>query len=129
MKCNKLVESPLVVEATLCDNPTITSLCYDSRKVEVGTLFFAVAGFAVDGNKFVDIASDEHQAILKWTKLHNEYQLPLYLCATAAEKYGICCNQTDAEDKTSCNLNEIFSVSGLGELVELSSKANRMVQF
>ncbi len=126
---NKLA---VVITSPPHSNMTTTALDYIETALTIGVnvvgVFFYQAG-VIHGNKFVDIASDEHQAILKWTKLHNEYQLPLYLCATAAEKYGICCNQTDAEDKTSCNLNEIFSVSGLGELVELSSKANRMVQF
>jgi len=56
--------------------------------------------------------------------LNKEYQLPLHICITAAEKRGIACDSIDNDQ-----VNKAFTVSGLGELVELTSKAARLVQF
>jgi tRNA 2-thiouridine synthesizing protein D len=54
--------------------------------------------------------------------LHQKYQLPLHLCYTAAEKNGL------SDEKATNNIAAHFTVSGLGELVELTSAADRVVQ-
>jgi tRNA 2-thiouridine synthesizing protein D len=46
------------------------------------------------------------------------------VCATAAEKRGVIVGELTNEV-----VNRSFTVSGLGELVELTSKASRLVQF
>ncbi len=126
---NKLA---VVITSPPHSNMTATALDYIETSlimdINIVGVFFYQAG-VLHGNKYVDIASDEFQAIQKLSDLHNKFQLPLHLCVTAAEKYGISCEQSDEEGIKPNNLNEIFTVSGLGELVELSSKADRMVQF
>jgi tRNA 2-thiouridine synthesizing protein D len=89
--------------------------------VELVGVFFYQEG-VLHANTNVQIASDEFQADSHWQRLHQKYKLPLHLCITAAEKRGISDEQTK-------NINQIFTVSGLGELVELSTMADRMVQF
>lgn len=42
----------------------ITGLCYDSRAVEKGDLFFCIKGYAVDGHKFAHAAADAGAACL-----------------------------------------------------------------
>ncbi len=56
MKLNRLLEGLSPQEIFIADNPTITDIVYDSRKVTEGSLFVAVEGFAVDGNTFVSKA-------------------------------------------------------------------------
>ena len=90
---------------------------------EVIGVFFYQDG-AMHANKDISIASDEYQSITAWQRLYHEYNLPLHICITAAEKRGVLC---DASDKTI--INDAFTVSGLGELVEISTKATRLVQF
>ncbi len=91
--------------------------------INVIGVFFYQDG-VLHANKDISIASDEYQAIKHWKKLHQDYQLPLHICITAAEKRGIRCDSIDDEV-----INEVFTVSGLGELVELTTKASRLVQF
>lgn len=86
-------------------------------------VFFYQDG-VMHANQHINIASDEYQAIQQWQQLHKDYQLPLHICVTAAEKRGIVCELIN-NDK----INDAFTVSGLGELVELTSKASRLVQF
>ena len=83
-----------------------------------------VTALTMHANENISIASDEYQAIVQWQRLQQQYQLPLHICITAAEKRGIACDSVDNEQ-----INEAFTVSGLGELVELTTKATRLVQF
>jgi tRNA 2-thiouridine synthesizing protein D len=89
--------------------------------VEVIGVFFYQDGVIL-ANQQVQIASDEFQCIAHWEMLHQTFNLPLHLCITAAEKRGL-------SDEQPNNIHSIFTISGLGELVELANKADRMVQF
>ncbi|PKI16170.1 sulfurtransferase complex subunit TusD [Colwellia sp. 12G3] len=106
---------------------TITALTYVEAALVAGInvigVFFYQDG-AMHANKNISIASDEYQAIEHWQRLHQQYQLPLHICITAAEKRGIACDVIDNNQ-----INKAFTVSGLGELVELTTKASRLVQF
>jgi len=106
---------------------TTTAIAYVEAALVSGIdiigIFFYQDG-VLHANNDIHIASDEYQAIEQWQRLHQEYQLPLHICITAAEKHGIACDSIDNE-----KVNEAFTVSGLGELVELTTKASRLVQF
>jgi tRNA 2-thiouridine synthesizing protein D len=106
---------------------TTSALTYVEAALVAGInvigVFFYQDG-AMHANKDISIASDEYQAIEHWQQLHKQYQLPLHICITAAEKRGIACESIDNDQ-----VNEAFTVSGLGELVELTTKAARLVQF
>ena len=106
---------------------TITALSYVEAALVAGInvigVFFYQDG-VMHANKDINIASDEYQAIAHWQRLQQQYQLPLHICITAAEKRGIACDAIDNEE-----VNQAFTVSGLGELVELTTKASRLVQF
>jgi tRNA 2-thiouridine synthesizing protein D len=121
---NKLA---VVVTTSPFSNLTATAINYVETALQQGItvvgVFFYQDG-ALHANKNVQIASDEYQSIKHWIRLHTEYNLPLNLCITAAEKRGITCEGD--EDKS---ISEAFTVAGLGELVELSSSSDRLVQF
>lgn len=106
---------------------TITALTYVEAALVAGInvigVFFYQDG-AMHANKNISIACDEYQAIAHWQRLQQQHQLPLHICITAAEKRGISCDTID-----NTQINEAFTVSGLGELVELTTKASRLVQF
>ena len=106
-------------------NLSVTALDYIETALKEGIelvgVFFYQDG-VLHANASVQIASDEFQAITQWQRLHQEYNLALHLCITAAEKRGM-------SDEDEQSIHSIFTVSGLGELVELSTIADRMVQF
>ena len=59
MKLKDLLRG-VAVRATTADMETeITGVSYDSRQTQVGDLFVAVSGFAVDGHKFVPMAAEK----------------------------------------------------------------------
>jgi len=114
----------VVITTPPYSNLSITALDYIETALKAGVdlvgVFFYQDG-VMHANTNIQIASDEFQAISHWQRLHQTYKLPLHLCITAAEKRGM---SEEAE-----NIHSIFIVSGLGELVELSSMSDRMVQF
>jgi len=119
---NKLA---VVITTPPYSNLSVTALDYIETALKAGVELVGVF-FYQDGvmhtNTNIQIASDEFQALSHWQRLYKTYKLPLHLCITAAEKRGISDEHID-------NIHSIFTVSGLGELVELSSMTDRMVQF
>tara|TARA_R110001583_G_scaffold9571_2_gene45227 strand:- start:7951 stop:8343 length:393 start_codon:yes stop_codon:yes gene_type:complete len=115
----------VVVTTPPYSNLSVTALDYVETALKSGVelvgVFFYQDG-VMHANQQAQIASDEFQCIQQWQLLHQKFQLPLHLCITAAEKRGL----SDEDPK---NIHPDFTVSGLGELVELVNKADRLVQF
>lgn len=95
-----------------------------SMKLSVVGVFFYQDG-VLNGSQHLALPNDEYQAHQQWQQLHHTYNLPLHLCATAAEKRGL---SDDIDDNKATNVHEAFTLSGLGELVELNIKADRLIQ-
>jgi len=95
-----------------------------TTNVNVIGVFFYQDG-VLNGSQQLALPNDEYQAHQQWQHLHHKYKLPLHLCATAAEKRGL---SDDIDDNQTTNVHEAFTLSGLGELVELNVKADRLIQ-
>lgn len=59
MKLCKLCERLNIIESTADMNTDIKDICYDSRKVQPGSLFVAINGLSVDGNQFIPSAIEK----------------------------------------------------------------------
>lgn len=92
--------------------------------ISVVGVFFYQDG-VLNGSQHLALPNDEYQAHQQWQQLHIDYNLPLHLCATAAEKRGL---SDDINDNKATNIHNAFTLSGLGELVELNVKADRLIQ-
>lgn len=122
---NKLA---LVVTTPPNSNLTTTAInlvkaALDSGVSIIGVFFYQDG--VLNAAKYLSIPSDEFQTLAQWQQLNSEYNVPLYLCITAAEKRGL---SDELNNHESSNIDSAFTVSGLGELVELTSKAERVVQ-
>jgi tRNA 2-thiouridine synthesizing protein D len=95
-----------------------------TMKMKVVGVFFYQDG-VLNGSQHLALPNDEFQAHQQWQKLHQDHQLPLHLCATAAEKRGLT---DDTSSSETTNIHSAFQLSGLGELVELNVKADRLIQ-
>jgi tRNA 2-thiouridine synthesizing protein D len=118
----------LVVTTPPNSNLTTTAINLVKTAVEKGVaivgVFFYQDG-VLNAAKHLSIPTDEYQTLQHWQQLNREFDVPLYLCVTAAEKRGL----TDEIGKNeNSNIDQAFTVSGLGELVELTCKAERVVQ-
>jgi len=97
-------------------NLTITAIALIKTAIEenmpiVGVFFYQDG--VLNGQKLVEISSDEYQCQHQWQQLNQQHKLPLYLCSTAAEKRGV----SDTADNNT--VHSAFIMAGLGELVEL----------
>ena len=118
----------LVVTTPPNSNLTVTAInivqAAINRNITVVGVFFYQDG-VLNAAKHLSIPSDEYQTLSHWQQLNSEHNVPLYLCITAAEKRGLTDELGNNENS---NIDKAFTVSGLGELVELTSKAERVVQ-
>jgi len=109
---------------------TITAIDYIHSAINAGVsivgVFFYQSG-VLNASANISIPHDEYQTHTAWEKLKKEHSIKLHVCITACEKRGL---SDELENKsTSSNISDNFIVSGLGELVELTSQSQRIVQF
>ena len=71
MKLKELLQGINVLACTADPETEISSVAYDSRKVEKGGLFVAISGFASDGNRFIPMAMEKGAAVVVTAKKPN----------------------------------------------------------
>lgn len=86
----------------------------------VGVFFYQDG--VLNAQKDLSMPSDELQAVKAWQSIKLNYDVPLHLCVTAGEKRGL------TDDDSRLNILDEFTISGLGELVELTTKADKVIQ-
>ena len=64
MKLKDLLKDIEVLELHADPELEIGSVAYDSRKVEEGSMFVAISGFASDGNRFIPMALEKGAAVI-----------------------------------------------------------------
>ena len=117
----------IVVTTPPNSNKTVTAINIAKTAVSDGYkitgVFFYQQG-ALNASTLVQIPNDEFQVIKGWEDLKINHNVSLHLCITAAEKNGL----SDGQDIEINNINPHFTISGLGELVELSAVSDRIIQ-
>lgn len=98
----------------------LTKAIVKSEHELIGVFFYQDG--VLNASTTLSIPSDEYQSHHEWKMLNEKKGLPLHLCITAAEKRGL----TDAD--SSLNIDKAFTISGLGELVELTNLCDRVIQ-
>lgn len=114
---------------------TATVIDYVNKAVNCGVkvigIFFYQDG-VLNASKHLCMPNDEYQINNAWKQLNQQHNIDLHVCISACEKRGLSdeiqSNNVTVHESNS-NISEYFTVSGLGELVELTVKADRMVQF
>ncbi|GLX80409.1 hypothetical protein tinsulaeT_37490 [Thalassotalea insulae] len=117
----------LAVIITTAPNNHLTETAFQfiSQSVDqgmnvIGVFFYQVG--VLNASEHLVIPSDESPLLPRWQELSQTTNIPLYLCSTAAEKHGLL-SESNLELS-----HQAFTMAGLGELVELHSKADRVVQ-
>jgi tRNA 2-thiouridine synthesizing protein D len=73
---------------------------------------------------------DEQDVAAGWAALGREHGLDLVVCVASALKRGLLDDaEADRHDRGRGNLRPEFTISGLGQLVDASLKADRVVTF
>ena len=124
------MQNTLALVVTTAPNSNLTTSAINlvqtaiAQNINIVGVFFYQDG-VLNAAKHLSIPNDEFQTLRQWQQLKLTYNIPLYLCITAAEKRGL---SDELTSDASSNIDDAFIVSGLGELVELTSKAKRVVQ-
>jgi len=115
----------VIVTSSPLNNLTVTAINIIehalAQGIDVVGVFFYQDG-VINANSNIQIPSDEFQTLAAWQALQHKHKLALHLCITAGEKRGLVCEGNDI------NIDPTFCVSGLGELVELTTQADRVIQ-
>lgn len=92
-------------------------------------VFFYQAGVQ-NANNFQTSQSDEFNLHQAWTELSSQYDIPLLVCVSAANRRGIINHQDAGDlDKEHFNLTTPFTEVGLGDLITLLHTSDRVIQF
>lgn len=133
------MKKTLAVLVTTPPNSNLTTTAIDiieqaiNNHIDIVGVFFYQDG-VLNAAKNLMIANDEYQSQLAWQTLSQQHHIPLYLCNTAAEKRGLAQDlNDDSNNQQQCTtatdvIHPAFTVAGLGELVQLTSTAQRLIQ-
>lgn len=92
-------------------------------------IFFYQDGIT-NTNKLHSPASDEINLVELWQTLQAQHNLELISCVSASLRRGVVDDGLAAEQKLdNHNLASGFRLGGLGEFVEASSAADKLIQF
>ena len=72
MKLRELLQDITILDTNVSMDTEISGVYYDSRKVQPGSLFVAVTGFASDGNRFIPMALSKGAAVVVTAKKPEE---------------------------------------------------------
>ncbi|POU72129.1 sulfurtransferase complex subunit TusD [Leclercia sp. LSNIH6] len=96
---------------------------------ELVSVFFYREG-VYNANQLTSPASDEFDLVRAWQWLNQEHGVALHICVAAALRRGVSdANEAQRLGLPAANLNEGFSLSGLGALAQAALTCDRMVQF
>lgn len=96
---------------------------------ELVSVFFYREG-VYNANLLTSPASDEFDLVRAWQSLHQEHGVALHICVAAALRRGVSdTHEAQRLGLPASNLNDGFSLSGLGTLAQAALTCDRMVQF
>ncbi|GAA0852319.1 sulfurtransferase complex subunit TusD [Aliiglaciecola litoralis] len=97
---------------------------------KINGVFFYQSGVTL-ANGYQTFLSDERDMHKLWSEFASQYDIPLQVCVTAANRRGLISEQDAAEqsEPNGFNLSPPFSSVGLGELMVLLEECDRSIQF
>ena len=100
-----------------------------ARGHSISRVFFLDAGTG-NGSAAAVYPQDERDRLQPWVELAEQHGVELILCIASALRYGML-DDTEASrhEKPSATIHPAFTVSGLGQLVDASAGADRLVTF
>lgn len=83
-----------------------------------------------NGNAAIAPPQDEQDIRKMWATFATDNQIELIVCIASALRRGVL-DKTEADryEKSAANLDEAFTISGLGQLIDAGLNADRLVTF
>ena len=96
---------------------------------EIYRVFFYHDG-VYNGNEAMVPPQDEPDIRKMWSSLAADNQIELIVCIAAALRRGVLDKaEADRYEKLTANLDEAFTISGLGQLIDAGLNADRLITF
>lgn len=96
---------------------------------EIFRVFFYHDG-VYNANRLSVPPQDDRNINKRWSELAQQHQVDLVVCIAAAQRRGILdAPEAKRQGKDADNLAEGFRISGLGQLIEASVEADRLIVF
>jgi tRNA 2-thiouridine synthesizing protein D len=96
---------------------------------EIFRVFFYHDG-VYNANRLSVPPQDDRNINKRWSELAQQHQVDLVVCIAAAQRRGILdAAEAKRQGKDADNLAEGFRISGLGQLIEASIEADRLIVF
>lgn len=96
---------------------------------EIYRIFFYHDGVN-NGTRLSTPPQDDRNIIKRWSELAEKHEIDLVLCVAAAQRRGIAdADESKRNGKDADNMAPGFRISGLGQLLEASIQAERMMVF
>lgn len=96
---------------------------------EIVRVFFYHDGVN-NGTRLTTPPQDDRHIVNQWSELAKEHELDLVVCVAAAQRRGIVdADEAKRHGKDADNIAEGFRISGLGQLIEMGIKADRVMAF
>jgi len=96
---------------------------------EIFRVFFYHDG-VYNANRLSVPPQDDRNINKRWSELAQQHQVDLVVCIAAAQRRGILdAAEAKRQGKDADNLAEGFRISGLGQLIEASIEADRLMVF
>ena len=100
-----------------------------ARGHSIERVFFLDEGVAA-GSQVAVFPQDEEDRLKPWIELAEQHQVELVLCISSALKRGMLDNaEAQRYDKAAATAHPAFLVSGLGQLIDAASRADRLLTF
>ncbi len=123
----------LVGAAPYTNQAADSALEFAKAVIQAGHLieqvFFYFDGVYV-ATAYASPEQSERKITKAWSAFARQYKLELVVCSNSALKRGIL-DQTHAQKvgQSGCNFDTTFTLAGLGQFVEATTKADRLITF
>lgn len=103
--------------------------CLIARGHSIYRVFFLDAGTTASSANSV-FPQDETDPARPWVELAEQHTVELVICITSALKHGMLDQvEADRHGRPGSTINPIFTISGLGQLVDACASSDRLITF
>lgn len=96
---------------------------------EIFRVFFYHDG-VYNGSRLTVPPQDDRNIVERWSELAEKHGIDLVLCVAAAQRRGVLdADEAKRNSKNADNIASGFRISGLGQLIEASIQADRLITF
>ena len=128
-----MIYSLLVLSSPCSGQSSATALRFAESVINRGhhiqRIFFLDEGTLAGAAAMVS-PQDESDSVQKWAGFGTQHKVELILCVSSALRRGLL-DATEAAryEKTAATVHPAFEISGLGQLIDATLAADRMITF